>query len=117
MILDDPTLPFPRRERLIVGSIARYHRRALPSPEHGHYAALKPKDQRTVAVLAALLRVADGLDCTHQGIVAGLVVEVKPEAIVVRCQVHAEAEEEREDALGKGDLLQQVFGKQLEILV
>ncbi len=117
MILEDPSLPFPRRERLILGSIARYHRRALPSPEHAHFAALKPNDQRIVTVLAALLRVADGLDCTHQGVVADLAVEATAEALVVRCQARADAEEEREDALGKGDLLQQVFGKSLQVFV
>lgn len=117
MILEDPSLPFPRRERLILGSVARYHRRALPSPEHAHFADLKPQDQRIVTVLAALLRVADGLDCTHQGVVADLTAEATAEAIVLRCQARADAEEEREDARGKGDLLEQVFGRRLQVLV
>lgn len=115
MILEDPTLPFPRRERLIIGSIARYHRRALPSQEHGHYAALKPKDQRVVSVLAALLRVADGLDCSHRSVIEDLAVQTTAKRISIRLQVGEEAEEERQDALDKGSLLEEVFFRTLTI--
>lgn len=117
MILEDLTLPLPRRERLIVGSIARYHRRALPSPEHAHYAALKPKDQRVVSVLAGFLRVADGLDCSHESAVADLTAEVTPGEIVLHLQVRGDAEDECQDTRGKADLLEQVFGRGLQITV
>jgi len=116
MILEDTTLPFPRYERLIIGSIARYHRRALPTPDHAHYAALKPRDQRKVTMLAALLRVADGLDCSHENAVVDLAVEATPDEIVLRLQVRADTEEECQEALGKGDLLEQVLGRRLQVL-
>jgi hypothetical protein len=70
-----------------------------------------------VAVLAAFLRVADGLDCAHDSAVTDLAAEVTPEAILLRCQVRGDAEEEQQDALGKGDLLEQVFGRTLQVLV
>jgi putative phosphoesterase len=116
MVLEDPTLPFARYERLVIGSIARYHRRALPSPAHAHYAALKPRDQGKVSVLAALLRIADGLDCSHEGAVADLTAEVTPAEIVLHLQVRGEVEDECQDARGKGDLLEQLFGRALQVL-
>ncbi len=56
-----------KREDETAALVARYHRRALPAPEHAAYAALKPKQQARVSRLAALLRVADGLDYEHDG--------------------------------------------------
>ncbi|OQY23651.1 MAG: hypothetical protein B6I35_03195 [Anaerolineaceae bacterium 4572_32.2] len=108
-------LPFDARERLIIGSIARYHRRALPKNEHAHFAALEPADQRLVAVLAALLRVADGLDRTHRSIVEDLTCEVSPQQIIARCTMRGYAEPERERALDKGLLLEQVFDREFVI--
>jgi exopolyphosphatase/guanosine-5'-triphosphate,3'-diphosphate pyrophosphatase len=42
--------------------VARYHRRALPKPEHEGYATLDRDGRVAVSKLAALLRVAVALD-------------------------------------------------------
>jgi exopolyphosphatase/pppGpp-phosphohydrolase len=115
IILDTPLLPFDRRERLIIGSVARYHRKALPDEKHDHYAALEPAQRRVAAILAALLRVADGLDRTHQNVVQDLSCEVSSQQIVVRCAVRRPAEDERMEALDKGRLLEQIFDRRLII--
>lgn len=115
IILETPQLPFDARERLIIGSIARYHRRALPKEKHDHFAALAPVDQHVVTILAAFLRVADGLDRTHRNIVENLTCEISPQQITVRCAVRGYAEAERERALDKGRLLEQVLGRGLVI--
>jgi exopolyphosphatase/guanosine-5'-triphosphate,3'-diphosphate pyrophosphatase len=49
----------------LVAQIARYHRKSVPRPSHPEYAALAPADQKTLGQLAAVLRVADGLDRSH----------------------------------------------------
>ena len=38
-------LPLDSRERMVIGSIARYHRKAMPSLRHDHFAALELDDQ------------------------------------------------------------------------
>ncbi len=115
IILNASPLPFDDRERLIIGSIARYHRRALPSRKHGHFAALKPSERKIVSVLAAILRVADGLDRTQRSLVESLSCKVTPKQIVVQCSVSFPAEIECQAALKKGDLLEQVFQRNLTI--
>ena len=115
IILTAPGLPFDTRERHIVGSIARYHRKALPDEKHDHFAALEPADRQKVRVLAGLLRVADGLDCTHQSAVASLACQVTPKRLVIRCAARQPAEEERLEALDKGALSEQVFERKLVI--
>jgi putative phosphoesterase len=115
LILDAPDLPFDQRERFIVGSIARYHRGALPKDKHEHFAALSPVDQRIVTILAAILRVADGLDRTHQSVVQDLQCELTPPEVVVNCVARGNAGPEQERALDKGDLLERAFDRELII--
>ncbi len=114
IILDTPLLPFSRRERLLIGSVARYHRKALPSLKHDHFAALAPEDQLTVTVLGGLLRLADGLDCQHRHAVRGVKVTVSTGALTV-CPDDATVltDEERAAAFEKADLLAQVFAREV----
>jgi exopolyphosphatase/guanosine-5'-triphosphate,3'-diphosphate pyrophosphatase len=53
---------FTRREMAMTASIARYHTKSLPKRTHESWATLDPPDRLTVRRLAALLRIADGLD-------------------------------------------------------
>jgi putative phosphoesterase len=115
LILEAPLLLFDTRERLIIGSVARYHRKALPDKAHEHYAALQPSDQKIVRVLAGLLRVADGLDRTHQSLVKNLACVITSKKIMVHCDVQRPAEEEQQAALDKGELFEQVFERKLVI--
>ena len=115
-ILSAKSLPYGNRERLIIGSIARYHRGALPKKKHSHFAALNPQQRRVVSTLAAILRVADGLDRTHQNLIKDLSCETTPERILVRCSVNQPAEIERMFALKKGQqLLEKVMERELVI--
>jgi len=51
-----------RRETSMVAAIARYHTKALPKRSHESWAAIEPADRAAVRELAAILRIADGLD-------------------------------------------------------
>lgn len=109
IILDDPTLLFDDRERLIIGSIARYHRGALPKKKHRHFSSLVPSERKVVRALGAILRVADGLDRTHQSIVKDVSCEIMEDQIIIRCSVSHPSEADRQAALGKGQLFEKVF--------
>ncbi|MEM1043796.1 MAG: Ppx/GppA phosphatase family protein [Bacteroidota bacterium] len=56
---------FAPDEVALVANVARYHRAGLPSPRHADYAALPDHHRRLVDELAALLRLANGLDRSH----------------------------------------------------
>src|SRR5271157_661763 len=111
IILTTTLLPFNNRERLIIGSITRYHRKALPTIDHDHFAALVPEDQKLVKTLAALLRLADGLDQAHFGRVFDLTCKITPKKINLYCRVNSTATEEDLAALYKKDLFEQVFNR------
>jgi len=56
---------FDPAEVEVMALVARYHRRAEPKKSHDEYGALEAPLRRTVRFLAALLRVAEGLDRSH----------------------------------------------------
>jgi exopolyphosphatase / guanosine-5'-triphosphate,3'-diphosphate pyrophosphatase len=65
LIMHAETLPFTPEDRTLVGIISRYHRKGVPSKKHEEYGALTRENRARVKRLAALLRVADGLDRGH----------------------------------------------------
>jgi putative phosphoesterase len=115
LILEDKALLFSERESLIVGSVARYHRAALPKMKHSHFSSLEPTERKMVEVLASILRIADGLDRTHQSIVNSVSCEITMDRIIVRCNVMRPSEADRQAALDKGQLMRKVFKKKLSI--
>ena len=115
IILQTPMLPFTNRERLIVGSIARYHRKTLPDERHDHFSALSFHDRQVVKMLSAILRVTDGLDTTHQNLVKNVTVKVTTRKIDMTCLVSLPITEEPKMTLKKADLMELVFNKRVAI--
>lgn len=56
-----------KSELLLVGLVARYHRRASPQSSHDSYSSLPQRDRVVVNQLAAILRLAIALDDTRRG--------------------------------------------------
>jgi putative phosphoesterase len=117
LILAEPGLPFERRERRIVGLIARYHRRAMPNARHKYFNRLSPEDQHRVRVLAGILRVADGLDRTHTNVIGSITCEVTGREIRLACEASGPADEEIAAAEEKADLLESVFDRRCVVKV
>jgi exopolyphosphatase / guanosine-5'-triphosphate,3'-diphosphate pyrophosphatase len=57
---------FTDRERLLIASLCRYHRKAMPSPMHGAYLALSADERKVLMDLTPILRLADNLDRSHE---------------------------------------------------
>lgn len=56
---------FTPDEVALIANVARYHRAGLPSERHADYRRLAEPERRLVNELAALLRLANGLDRSH----------------------------------------------------
>ena len=115
LICESPVLPWDDRQRLIVGSIARYHRKALPARAHEHYMQLRRNERREVRLLAGLLRVADGLDRSHRSVVRKLNCEFDDRDIHIHAQVSRPAELECEAAQRKADLMVEAFNRNVDV--
>ena len=100
----------------ILAEVARYHRKSMPTLEHEDFAALSPAERLRVQRLAAVLRIADGLDRSHQRLVKGLAVELPPGRIVVRLVTERPASREIAAAEKKADLAHSLFQRELEFI-
>ncbi len=107
---------FSPRERDLVANVARYHRKALPSDRHAEYMALDDRDRGVARKLAALLRVADGLDADHFQVVEGVTVADADADGLVRLELRARDVPDLDmwAAERNGDLFELEFGRRVE---
>jgi exopolyphosphatase/guanosine-5'-triphosphate,3'-diphosphate pyrophosphatase len=112
---------FTQREIEVIAQVARYHRKSAPSTRHAEFAALGPEDRHLVSNLAAILRVAVGLDRSHQALVEDLTVTVGADTILIVAQPvqvdgrPADLELEMEAARRRSELLAEVSGRSVTI--
>ncbi|MBN2512868.1 MAG: HD domain-containing protein [Sedimentisphaerales bacterium] len=116
MILEDTTMPLDQTQRIMVALIARYHRKALPEPEHPCYGEMKESDQYKVRLLAGMVRLADGLDRGHVNAISGLTVQTGARRITIHCDKRGSAVEELHYGKAKADLLEEVLGYTVDIV-
>ena len=83
---------FDPAEIEIIALLARYHRQTTPKKSHQGYGALKSNVRRTVRTLAAMLRLAEGLDRSHAQIVTAVDVVPRGNAYLIRLRAAADAE-------------------------
>lgn len=93
----------------IVSQAARYHRKKLPSTQHDAYARLSHAHRQRVSRIAALLRIADALDRSHQSLIRSLTAELNSGTVQLRAISRGLAHEEEYGFLKKRDLFVQQF--------
>jgi exopolyphosphatase/pppGpp-phosphohydrolase len=116
IILESPRLPFDSDTRRVIGCIARYHTKAVPSKRHFHFAALDVIQSRLVMRLASMLRAADALDRGHRMLVDDLCCHITHRQIVIQLMLHGDSGAQAallKRAERKGHLMQGVFNRKL----
>jgi exopolyphosphatase / guanosine-5'-triphosphate,3'-diphosphate pyrophosphatase len=68
----------------MIALVARYHRKGMPKNDHPEFASLPTHQQRIVRLLAGLLRVAIGLDRSHDGRVGSVDVDRVGDKLVMK---------------------------------
>ena len=104
----------PPREIAIIANVARYHRRAAPRKKHANFAALGKPDQKLVLKLAAILRLADGLDRSHSQRIQEVRCERRKKNLRLYLISDKDIEIEIWGAKQKAELFEQVFALQVE---
>jgi exopolyphosphatase/guanosine-5'-triphosphate,3'-diphosphate pyrophosphatase len=108
---------FDPQEIEIIALLARYHRQATPKKSHEGYGTLKGSVRRAVRALAAMLRLAEGLDRSHAQVVTSLDVVPRGEAYLIRLRAAGDAELELWAAHRHGTPLEQVLRRSLRFEV
>jgi exopolyphosphatase / guanosine-5'-triphosphate,3'-diphosphate pyrophosphatase len=101
------------RERMLMANVARYHRKALPSARHDDYMALADADRVLVRRLAAMLRVADGLDADHFQVVEEVRVVDEGESLRLELRARDVPDLDVWAAEQNADLFEQELGRRL----
>jgi exopolyphosphatase/guanosine-5'-triphosphate,3'-diphosphate pyrophosphatase len=120
LIVHADLLGMTPEEQVVVANVARYHRGSAPKRKHEEFAALDADDRARVRRLAAILRVADGLDRGHVGAVGRVhVARDEDGAIAITATPRAEAGNCRLELWGaarKAGLLAEVAGVPVTVL-
>lgn len=103
-------LPFTVRERAVTSLLARVHRGTGREEESGYLSLLPPEEQKKILVLGGILRVADGLDCTHRGKVQAARCSISAGTVTIHISSPIDCPRERETAQKKADLLGKALG-------
>ena len=108
---------FDPQEIEIIALLARYHRQATPKKAHDGYGVLKGGLRRTVRTLAAMLRLAEGLDRSHAQVVTALDVVPRGNGYLIRLRAAGDAELELWAAHRHGAPLEEVLKRPLRFEV
>lgn len=107
---------FSALEVPVVAAVARYHKGALPKPGHEALEPLDPGEVTLVARLAAILRLADGLDRSRGQRVRALTASIAGDRLVVRIEGRHPLDIEIHGAARKADLAERVWGVKVDVL-
>jgi exopolyphosphatase/guanosine-5'-triphosphate,3'-diphosphate pyrophosphatase len=101
---------FDPAELDLIANIARYHRKAHPSPKHLPFSQLSALQQEVVRKLSAILRVADGLDFGRQAKVERLEVR-RPngKSLSIKLEGKGDLSDEMRSAADKSELMNEVY--------
>jgi len=116
LIRNSDIVGFNYRQKLMTAHVARYHRKNLPKKNHQVYEELDSKDINIVKKLAAILRVADGLDRGHKKFIADVNIKITKDNITINPLSDKDIILEKKAFELKKDMLESVTGKNLEIL-
>ena len=102
---------FSAEEIEVIASIARYHKGKGPRESHENWKRLDPYAKPVVEKLAALVRVADGLDRSHRQLVTAVACRVRSRRVEFEAIARGDCEAELEAARRKADLFERVFDR------
>ncbi len=116
IVLNNDLQPLPRPWIIALAAACRHHRRKGPTERGPTFASL-PKDLRAAVLrMTAILRVADGLDRTHAGVVSDLRVVVGKRTLRVECDSGGiDIAAEMDAATRKSDVLEDVTGLRVAV--
>jgi exopolyphosphatase/guanosine-5'-triphosphate,3'-diphosphate pyrophosphatase len=105
---------FEPSEVAFLAALVRHHRRGEPKASEPRFASLDDEARDRCKKLAALLRVADGLDRSRRGVVRDVRCTIGGELVMFRLVTDEDAELEVWAARRRRDLFEKVFTRELE---
>ena len=115
LIMNSELTGFTNLERLLIANIARYHRKALPKPQHPDFSRLSADDQQRVWKLGGILRVADAMDRSHQSRVKNFKCVIRRDRVLLELLSARRSDHELWAIQNKKDMFEAAFERPLEV--
>ena len=106
---------FSAEEVEVLASLALYHKGTGPREKHENWRRMNPYLRPVVEKLAALLRIADGLDRSHRQLVTSVACSVRSRKVVFEIAARGDCEAELDGAARKADLFERVFDRRVAL--
>jgi len=108
---------FTTDEVTLLSQVVRYHRKATPKESHDPWGKLSQPLRQRIRVLAAILRVADGLDRGYAQRLRSVRCRVNDKSVDLALSTPTDPDLEIWGARRKRDLFEEVFDRKLRFLV
>ncbi len=106
---------FLPEELRLIANVARYHRGAEPKKKHDHFRCLSDLEQQQVLTLAAILRLAGGLDRSHDQTIRSVEVRGKKKQLELVVTANEYPEVHLWAARRRAGLFEKVFDAEVTI--
>lgn len=118
LIKNSDLLGFNNEEIEIIANISRYHRKSHPKLKHENFAKLNSINKDRVRKLSAILRIADGLDRSHNSLIEDLKFVKKNSTVdIYLVSKSKELDLELWGANMRKDLYEQIFNVKLNFVI
>jgi exopolyphosphatase/guanosine-5'-triphosphate,3'-diphosphate pyrophosphatase len=111
LITHGDLIGFSSEEIATIAAVARYHRGGRPKERHPEWESLDPWRRQSVEKLAAILRVADGLDRGHRQIVESVACRLRQKKVIFEVRALEDPTPELDAASEKSKLFVRIFGR------
>lgn len=105
---------FTDEQLIVLANVARYYRKAPPRGADANFLELSDEQRQRVQRLAAILRIAEGLDRGHRQRVRDVAVEVRKQAVRFTARTRASADVELTSAEKRAKYFASLFEKRVE---
>jgi exopolyphosphatase/guanosine-5'-triphosphate,3'-diphosphate pyrophosphatase len=115
LILHSRLEAFRPEELDLVANVARYHRGSMPKNKHENFQGLDEADRLRVRQMAAVLRIAGGLDRSHNQTVKSVAVTGTPDSVELLIAADEHPEVDLWAAGRRAEMFEKVFDAELKV--
>jgi len=108
---------FTEEQLLVIANVARYYRKSPPDPSDENLRDLPPALRVTIEKLAALLRIAEGLDRGHRQRVRDVAVRWKDGSLKLIARTRTDASVELQSAEKRARYFARLYGLRVQLEV
>jgi len=106
---------FEDRERMVIATLCRYHRKSMPQVSHETFQALDPEDRNSVVLLTPLLRLAVALDQSQEQRVQRVEAAVQENTVELRLSSERDVDIEQWQAEQVAGVFREAYGLPLAV--